>query len=132
MKKYWYFSLYISISLIYMAFSLSPLALVALPFVFGYSIKITIPVLAELIHDKKTKGRIISIVRNSTVIDSDSGPLYDVEVAYLDRVKIFRNYTKDIVGSLVVGGCVDVGYVSMIPAFSCIVNISGIKNEASS
>lgn len=132
MKKYWYFTLFISFFLIYLAFSLSPLALVALPFVFGYLIKIMIPILAELIHDQKAKGRIISIVRNNTVIDSDSGPLYDVEVAYLDRVKIFRNYTKDIVGSLVVGGCVDVGYVSMIPAFSCIVNISGLNNEASS
>lgn len=62
-----------------------------------------------------TMGRVINIKANGTFLGGKHQPLYDSEVAYLDRVKTFKNLPPNFIHDVSPGDTIEIKYNAKKP-----------------
>lgn len=110
MYTYGYLAVGMTLLSIFMSFYQSPSWLIG----GAFSAYISWQLLAKSFQENAcisiTKGRIISIKANGTFLGGEHQPLFNSEVAYLDRIKLFKNLPPNFIHDYAPGDIIEIKY----------------------
>lgn len=103
---------------LFMSVFQSPGWLISVPF-SGY---LAWQLLSKPIQEKNcktiTKGRVLNIKANGTFLGGKHQPLYNAEIAYLDKVKTFKNLPPNFIHNVAPGDILEIKYNAKKPSIA--------------
>lgn len=115
MKTYGYITLFLAIYSLYSTIFYSPTWMIGCLITSYLSWQFLSADYLQSKCDMVTKGRVINIKANGTFLGGKHQPLHNSEIAYLDRIKIFRNLPPNFIHDISPGDIIEIKYNSRKP-----------------
>lgn len=118
MKSYGYIALFLTIFSIIMSIADNPIWLVGGAFSAYFSWNTFSAIFLEKTCSKTTSGKVLSIKANGTFLGGRHQPLHDAEIAYLDKVKIFKNLPPNFIHEVSPGDIIEIKFNPKKPSIA--------------
>ena len=124
MKNYGLMAAAMAILSLYMAITHNAVWLIGGSFSLYLAWQILAPLYLEKECTAITNGKVLSIRANGTFLGGRHQPLHDAEIAYLDRVKTFKNLPPNFIHDVSPGDIIEIKYNAKNPSTAFINFIS--------
>lgn len=118
MKEYGIFTLGMVVTSIIMAFAHSPVWIIGAIFTAPIAWQLLSKDILNTQCDTITQGRVINIQASGVFINRL--PLYEADIAYLDRVKTFKSLPTNFIHDVSPGDIIEIKYSAVKPHISFI------------
>ncbi len=116
MKTYGYLALFLAAFSLVMGIIENPTWLIGGTFSLSFAWNTLTPLYLEKTCSKVTKGKVLSIKANGTFLGGRHQPLHNADIAYLDKIKTFKNLPPNFIHDVSPGDIIDIKFNPRKPA----------------